>query len=127
MLILSVAGIEMLSGGMLLGYGVLGGFIMAFILSSKRRLLRYLIGALVYWLSVELIYNILLNWLTLSEWHSYVTAMGISWLPLFAWIVYRAMRYDSVSQTMQQQNEQAASRYVEHTPIYDDDFQPRFE
>lgn len=127
MLILSVAGIEMLSGGMLLGYGALGGFIMALILSSRRRLLRYVVGALVYWLAVALIYNILLKWLMLSEWHSYVTAMGISWLPLFAWVVYRAMRYDNVSQAMQQQNELAAARYVEHTPIYGDDFQPRFE
>jgi hypothetical protein len=52
--------------------------------------------------------------------------MGISWLPLFAWVLYRALRYEDVSQAMEQERALAAARYVEHSPIYDD-YQPRFE
>ena len=52
--------------------------------------------------------------------------MGIAWIPLAAWILYRALRYDDVSQTVSQQRELEAARYIEHTPVYDDNYQPRF-
>jgi len=114
------------SAGVLLGYGLLAGLIAVLALSSQRWLLWYLFGGMAYWITVEVIQSLLLNWFLLSEWHSYVAAMGISWLPLGAWVLYRALRYDDVSQSVQQQRELVASRYIEHTPVYDDDYQPRF-
>lgn len=110
----------------LFGLGLLIGFSIAIALSSQRWLLRYWFGGIVYWLSVEGIHNLLLSELALSEWDSYVAAMGISWLPLLSWIVYRALRYETITQAVQQQRELADARYIEHTPVYDDDFQPRF-
>jgi len=114
------------SAGVLLGYGLLAGLIAVLALSSQRWLLWYLFGGMVYWVAVEVIQSLLLQWFVLSEWHSYVAAMGISWLPLGAWVLYRALRYDDVSQSVQQQRELEAACYIEHTPVYDDDYQPRF-
>ncbi|WP_321154742.1 AciT family ciprofloxacin tolerance protein [Psychrobacter sp. LV10R520-6] len=114
------------SAGALLGYGLLAGSIAALALSSQRWLLWYLFGGMVYWVAVEVIQSLLLHWFVLSEWHSYVAAMGISWLPLGAWVLYRALRYDDLSQSVQQQRELEAARYIEHTPVYDADYQPRF-
>ena len=82
--------------------------IVALALSSQRWLLWYLFGGMAYWLSVEVIQNILAGrpmLSALSEWHSYVIAMGISWLPLAGWVLYRALRYDDVSQSVSQQRE----------------------
>lgn len=126
MTIFSMFGIDTWSVGALLGYGLLVGLIVGLACSPQRWLLGYLFGGMVYWLAVEFMQSVLLHWFMLSEWHSYVAAMGISWLPLGGWVLYRAMRYDDVSQTVQQQRELEASRYIEHTPVYDDDYQPRF-
>lgn len=111
------------------GYGLLAGVIVALALSSQRWLLLYLFGGMAYWLAVEVIQSLIISRATfseLSEWHSYVIAMGISWLPLASWVLYRALRYEDVSQTLQQQRELEAARYIEHSPVYDDDYQPRF-
>lgn len=125
----SFIGIGTWSSAALLGYGLLAGLIVALALSSQRWLLLYLFGGMAYWLAVEAIQSLLYTrpmLSELSEWHSYVIAMGISWLPLASWVLYRALRYEDVSQTVQQQRELAAARYIEHTPVYDDDYQPRF-
>ena len=45
---------------------------------------------------------------------------------LVGWVLYRALRYEDVSRTVQQQRALEAARYKEHTPVYDDDYQPRF-
>ena len=127
--IFSMISIDTWSSATWLGYGLLAGLLVALALSSQRWLLLYLFGGMAYWLAVEVIQGLLATWpmlATLSEWHSYVIAMGISWLPLGIWVLYRALRYDDVSQTMQQQRELEAARYIEHTPVYDDDYQPRF-
>ena len=124
--IFSVAGVEMWGGSALLGYGLLASFIITIALSSQRWLLWYVLGGMVYWLSVEVLHTALMNGFGLSDWHSYVVALGVSWLPLAGWVLYRALRYDDVSRTVQQERELAAARYVEHTPIYDDNYQPRF-
>lgn len=116
-----------LSSSAWLGYGLLTILIVVVAVSSQRWLLWYLLGGIAYWLAVESIQIMLMFFTTLSDWHSYVTAMGISWLPLFAWILYRALRYDDVSATLQQRRASEAARYVEHSPIYDDDYTPRFE
>lgn len=110
-----------------LGYGLLASLIVAISLSSQRWLLWYVFGGIAYWVSIEFIHSGLMLWTSLSEWHGYVAAMGISWLPLFAWVLYRALRYDDVSQAMEKERALAAARYVEHSPIYDDNYQPRFE
>ena len=97
--------------------------------SSQRWLLLYLFGGMAYWFVVEMIQNILAGrsmLSALSEWHRYVIAMGISWLPLVGWVLYRALRYEDVSHSVSQQRELQAARYVEHTPVYDDDYKPRF-
>lgn len=125
--ILASVSIGSLSGAVILGYGLLASLIVVIALSSQRWLLWYVLGGVLYWLAVEIIQSVLISWTTLSEWHSYVTAMGVSWLPLFAWVLYRAVRYEDVSPTLQQQRELEAARYVEHSPIYDDDYTPRFE
>lgn len=117
------------SNAALLGYGLLAVIIAALAFSSQRWLLLYLFGGMAYWLSVEVIHSILSSRLMLSElsdWHSYIIAMGLSWLPLAAWVLYRALRYEDVSQSVQLQRELEAARYIEHTPVYDDDYQPRF-
>ena len=127
--IFSMISIDTWSSATWLGYGLLAGLVVALALSSQRWLLLYLFGGMAYWLAVEVIQGLLATWSmlsTLSEWHSYVIAMGISWLPLGIWVLYRALRYDDVSQTMQQQRALEAARYIEHTPVYDDDYQPRF-
>ncbi|MEC5209302.1 type VI protein secretion system component VasK [Psychrobacter sp. PL15] len=126
MTVFSMVGVGNWSAGALLGYGLLAGLIVALALSPQRWLLWYLFGGMVYWLAVEFMQSVLLQWFTLSEWHSYVAAMGISWLPLGGWVLFRAMRYDDLSQTVQRQRELEAARYIEHTPVYDDDYQPRF-
>ena len=51
---------------------------------------------------------------------------------LLAVIGYRlSMLADSdnedVSRTVHEQRELQAARYIEHTPVYDDDYQPRFQ
>lgn len=127
--VFSFMGIATWSSAHLLGYGGLIGLIMALALSSQRWLLWYLFGGMGYWLGVELIQRLLISrpmLAELSEWHSYVIAMGISWLPLLGWVLYRALRYEDVSRTVQQQRALEAARYKEHTPVYDDDYQPRF-
>jgi hypothetical protein len=120
-------GVEIAGGAALFGYGLLAGLLISVALSAQRWLLWYILGATGYWLSVEGIHSMLLNWLTLSDWHNYVTAIAISWLPLFGWVLYRALRYDDVSYSMQQQRQLAAARYIEHSPIYDDNYTPRFQ
>ncbi|WP_299188983.1 AciT family ciprofloxacin tolerance protein [uncultured Psychrobacter sp.] len=124
--IFSVAGVDTLGGSALLGYGLLASFIIAIAFTSQRWLLWYMLGGMIYWLSVEVLHSALMSGFGLSDWHSYVVAFGISWLPLAGWVLYRALRYDDVSRTVQQERERAAARYVEHTPIYDDHYQPRF-
>ena len=117
---------ETWSAGAILGTGLLMGLVLALALSAQRWLLWYLFGGMAYWLAVEAIYSLLSYWSVLSEWHNYVVAMGISWLPLIGWVLYRALRYEDVSRTVHQQRELQAARYIEHTPVYDDDYQPRF-
>ena len=118
---------ETWGAGAILGTGLLMGLVFALALSSQRWLLWYLFGGMAYWLAVEAIYSLLSYWSVLSEWHNYVVAMGISWLPLIGWVLYRALRYEDVSRTVHQQRELQAARYIEHTPVYDDDYQPRFQ
>lgn len=117
---------ETWGAGAILGTGLLMGLVLALALSAQRWLLWYLFGGMAYWLAVEAIYSLLSYWSVLSEWHNYVIAMGISWLPLIGWVLYRALRYEDVSRTVHQQRERQAARYIEHTPVYDDDYQPRF-
>ncbi len=118
---------ETWSTGAILGTGMLMGLVLALVLSSQRWLLWYLLGGMGYWLAVETIHSLLTHWLVLSEWHNYVTAIGISWLPLSVWVLYRALRYEDVSRTVHKQRQIHAARYIEHTPVYDDDYQPRFQ
>lgn len=117
---------ETWGAGAILGTGLLMGLVLALALSAQRWLLWYLFGGMAYWLAVEAIYSLLSYWSVLSEWHNYVVAMGISWLPLIGWVLYRALRYEDVSRTVHQQRELQAARYIEHTPVYDDNYQPRF-
>ena len=117
---------ETWGAGAILGTGLLMGLVLALALSAQRWLMWYLFGGMAYWLAVEAIYSLLSYWSVLSEWHNYVVAMGISWLPLIGWVLYRALRYEDVSRTVHQQRELQAARYIEHTPVYDDDYQPRF-
>ena len=117
---------ETWGAGAILGTGLLMGLVLALALSAQRWLLWYLFGGMAYWLAVEAIYSLLSYWSVLSEWHNYVVAMGIRWLPLIGWVLYRALRYEDVSRTVHQQRELQAARYIEHTPVYDDDYQPRF-
>lgn len=128
--IFAVIGIETWSTAALLGYSLLAGLILVLALSSQRWLLWYLFGGMAYWLAVEGIQSILAGrpmLSELSELHSYIIAMGISWLPLAGWVLYRALRYEDVSQSVQQQRKLEVARYIEHTPVYDDDdYQPRF-
>lgn len=126
LMILSSATVDTGYNGALIGYGLLLIFIIVLALSPQRWLLGFLLGAMVYWLAVEVVNSVLLNWSTLSDWHSYVAAMSICWLPLFSWVLYRVLRYDNVSMVKPPEDAESA-RYTEHTPIYDDDYQPRFE
>lgn len=129
MTIFSFIGLDTWSNAALLGYSLLAGLVVALAFSSQRWLLLYLFGGMAYWLAVEGIQSVISSrpmLAELSEWHSYVVAMGISWLPLVGWVLYRALRYEDVSQAVRQQRELEAARYIEHTPVYDDDYQPRF-
>ncbi|MGP4714339.1 MULTISPECIES: AciT family ciprofloxacin tolerance protein [unclassified Psychrobacter] len=111
----------------ILGLSLLAGLVVVLALSSQRWLLWYLLGGMGYWLTVEAISGLVSSWFVLTEWHSYVLAMGISWVPLGLWVLYRAIRYEDVSTALQEQRELKAARYVEHSPVYDDDYTPRFQ
>ena len=125
--IFSIFGTNVLSSSALFVLGLIVLLVVALAFSAHRWLLSYLFGGMIFWLTVELIQSMTSNWFELSEWHSYLVAMGISWLPLGIWVLYRALRYEDVSSTLQQQREQAAARYIEHSPVYDDDYTPRFQ
>ncbi len=125
--LLSILGINALSSSALFGLGLIVLLMVAIGFSVHRWLLGYLFGGMMFWVMVELIQSMTSNWFVLSEWHSYLVAIGISWLPLGIWVLYRALRYEDVSSTLQQQREQAAARYIEHTPVYGDDYTPRFQ
>ncbi len=124
--IFSSTGFEIWGTSALLGCTLLIMLTVAIALSSQRWLLWYLFGGVAYWLTVEVIHAVVFSVLSLSDWHSYVVAMSITWLPLAGWVLYRALRYDDVSDTLHQERLLAAERYVEHSPIYDDNYQPRF-
>lgn len=129
MTIFSFIGLDTWSNAALFGYALLAGLVVTLAFSSQRWLLLYLFGGMAYWLAVEGIQSVISSrpmLADISEWHSYIVAMGISWLPLIGWVLYRALRYEDVSQAVQQQRELEAARYIEHTPVYDDDYQPRF-
>lgn len=129
--VFSVASVEALSiplsTSALLGYSLLASLIVVILLSSQRWLLWYVFGGIAYWSAIELIHSGLMIWSALDEWHGYVAAMGLSWLPLFAWVLYRALRYEDISKALAEERALAAARYVEHSPIYDDDYRPRFQ
>ncbi|AAZ19707.1 hypothetical protein Psyc_1859 [Psychrobacter arcticus 273-4] len=124
--IFSTFGSESLSTSTIIGYGLFLSTVVAIAMSSQRWLLWYLFGGMGYWLAVEVIHRLVTHWFLWSEWHNYVVAMGVSWLPLGAWVLYRALRYEDVSRSMIQERELHTARYIEHTPVYDDDYQPRF-
>lgn len=122
--VLSSADVGRWSGSTLFGFGLLIGLMVALAVSSQRWLMRYVLGAMAYWFIVELLHSVMRRWLSLSDWHSYVTAIGVSWLPLFGWVLYRALRFEDVSAAVAQERKRAAARYVEHSPIYDE-YTPR--
>ncbi|GAA0316751.1 hypothetical protein GCM10009129_12680 [Psychrobacter aestuarii] len=116
-----------MQGGLLFVIGMSLGFLAAVLLPAQRWLLWYVCGGVLYTLLVALIHSSLVHFAQLSTWHSYVLALGISWLPLFAWVLYRALRYDDVSGRVAQARRTHPPRLVEHTPVYGEDFEPRFE
>ena len=147
--------ISTLSTSALFGCGVVSGLLLAFILSVQRWL-WWVVGAFLYWLSVDILQHWLSSWLPLTDWECYVLAMGLCWLPFALWISYRILRYGSISQVnvievievkatdVQYQDGQYKeikpsgshddngidSAYInnaiEHSPVYDADFKPRF-
>lgn len=120
------AAIATWSNSVLLGWAIVVSLILVIAFSSQRWLLWYILGGVIYWLFVEAVYSVLTSFMTLSEWHNYVMAIAISWVPLFAWILYRALRYEDVSYGLQQQRQTKSARYIEHSPIYDN-YTPRFD
>ena len=155
--ILVSSDISALSTGALFSCGVVSGFLLALTLSAQRWL-WWVIGAILYWLSVDLLYQWLSSWLPLTNWECYVLAMGLCWLPFALWISYRIFRYGSVShiKTVEVKTlnikiisvkskdinhsniDDSGMKYrdtkhtrnsyncIEHSPVYNEDFQPRF-
>ena len=152
--------ISALSTNALFGCGVVSGLLLAFILSVQRWL-WWVVGAFLYWLSVDILQQWLSRWLPLTDWECYVLAMGLCWLPFALWISYRILRYGGVSQVSvvevidvkatdaQSKNVQYKdvqskkikpsginndegfgsthiNNNIEHSPVYDEDFEPRF-
>lgn len=118
--------ITALSLSEILGYGLLAIGVVATALSSQRYLLLYALAGMVYWLVIEGMHSVLTDTLPLSSWHGYVAAMALSWLPICAWVIARAWRYDAISLTSKQRRATAQNRYIEHTPVYDQ-YQPKFQ
>ena len=116
-----------IQGGLLFAIGMALGFLAAVLLPAQRWLLWYVCGGVLYVLGVAVIHSSLVYFAHLSTWYSYVLALGISWLPLFAWVLYRALRYDDVSGHVAQARKAHPPPLLEHTPVYGDDFEPRFE
>lgn len=138
-----------LSTNALFGCGVVSGFLLALTLSVQRWL-WWLVGAILYWLSVDILYQWLSGWLPLTDWECYVVALGLCWLPFAAWISYRILRYGSVSHIYTAEAKTAATdiecediqptdpisintnaksnsqNCAEHSPVYDSDFKTRF-
>ena len=152
--------ISALSTSALFGCGVVSGFLLALVLSAQRWL-WWLVGAVLYWLSVDILHQWLSSWLPLTDWECYVLAMGLCWLPFALWISYRILRYGSVShinvvkdievknievEATDVQFKDLQSKKIkpsgvnndngigsnhinngiEHSPVYDADFKPRF-
>lgn len=117
----------------IIGYGILTIGIVATALSSQRYLLMYALAGMLYWLVIEGIHNVLLFALPLSSWHGYVAAMALSWLPLFGWVIHRALAHSHITEELlsikklRPKSAPAAqhSQYIEHTPVYEH-YQPRF-
>ncbi|WP_352336900.1 hypothetical protein [Psychrobacter sp. 16-MNA-CIBAN-0192] len=147
----------------LFGYAVVSGFLLALTLATQRWL-WWLVGAILYWLGVDKLYRWLSSWLPLTDWECYVLAMGLCWLPFALWILYRILRYGSVShvkaakikladitvkidakrshveaagcksENLQPRNMKPKSitdsatkhNAIEHSPVYNANFQPRF-
>ena len=102
----------------LFGYGVVSGFLLALTVAAQRWS-WWLIGAIIYALSVDGLYRWLNHWLPLSDWECYVVAMGICWLPFALWILYRILRYGSVS------NVKSVETDAKHSAIETDNFKPQ--
>lgn len=107
------------------GAGLATGLLTALAISQKRWLLTYLGGGMLYWFAIHELHHKLCDWFGISDWHGYVLALALSWLPLFIWIGYRLWRYDSVTCTKHYRRSKSLS-CREHSPVYDDKFQPRF-
>ncbi|WP_201533461.1 hypothetical protein [Psychrobacter ciconiae] len=109
----------------LFGVGVMTGLLTALAISQKRWILGYLVGGMGYWIAIHALHHKLCQLFSISDWHGYVMALGLSWLPLFIWIGYRIWRYDSITTTNAYPTSTPPS-CREHSPVYDDKFQPRF-
>lgn len=122
----SSVGSQAISITSILGYALLAIGTIATALSSQRYLLLYALAGMFYWLVIEGIQSALTFMLPLSSWHGYVAAMALSWLPICGWVIARALRYDTISPATEQRKLAEKSRYIEHTPVYDQ-YQPRFQ
>lgn len=122
----SSLGSQTVSISAILGYGLLAIGVIATALSSQRYLLLYALAGMFYWLIIEGVQSALTFMLPLSSWHGYVAALGLSWIPVCGWVIARALRHDTISPATQQRKLAAKSRYIEHTPVYDQ-YQPRFQ
>ena len=114
-----------------LGYILLATGLVATLLSPYRYLLGYLFAGMAYWLAVDGIQSALLVMFSLNSWQGYIFALGITWLLLGVWFIYRLNKQavkTSAGLTAAQDkalDKKYGDNYIEHTPIYKN-YQPRF-
>lgn len=114
-----------------LGYILLATGVAAALLSPYRYLLGYLLAGMAYWLVVEGIQSVLLAVFTMNSWQGYIFALGITWLLLGVWFIYRINKKTGIASAQSTVTQDKAldkkygDNYIEHTPIYKD-YQPRF-
>lgn len=112
--------VTLLSAQAVFGFGVASGLLLALAISAKRWLIGYLVAGLLYWFAMDGLQQWLTQRFLVSDWHGFVMAFAVSWLPLCLWAGYRVLRNDVLAA------QSPKPRISEHSPVYDDDFQPRF-
>ena len=109
-----------------LGYILLTIGVIATLLSPYRFLLGYLLAGMAYWFVVDILQSALLYMFTIDSWQGYIYSLGITWLVLGAWFIYRLNQHHNTSPIPTKSlDEKHEDTYIEHTPIYKD-YQPRF-
>lgn len=104
--------VESMSLLQVFGLAVLCVGIVGMFFSPYRYLLTYLAAGMGYWVTIES-FSYFLQQNQFSASNAYISAIGMSMVMVFAWIVYTEPKRQRVRAANKKAN------YIEHTPLYD--------